>query len=137
MAGALLGTAALVAAAACDFPTTTSTTKAGVPSVGSYSPRRFAIDLGGGAIVAEPGAAVGGAFFADAKVPPLLGRVFVDADQAGSVAVISHALWEQRFTSDPGIIGREIVIDDRATTVVGVMPKSFQFPEGARLWVRR
>ena len=129
--------AMLVAASACDFPTTKSTTTAGVPSVASYSPRRFTIDLGGGAIVSEPGASVSAAFFKDANVQPRLGRTLVDQDASGSVAVLSHGLWTQRFNSDTAIIGSEITVDDRKMTVVGVMPESFQIPEGARLWTRR
>jgi putative ABC transport system permease protein len=131
----------LITASACDFPTTTSTSKSptggGQPSVGSFSPRRFSVDLGGGAIVAEPGAAVSGAFFKDADVPAMLGRVVLEDDASTSVSVISHAMWEQRFNGDPSIIGRSISLDDKPTTIVGVMPKSFQFPEGARIWVRR
>lgn len=133
--------AAVLTLAACDFPTTTSTSKSktggGQPSVGSFSPRRFSVDLGGGAIVAEPGAAVSGAFFKDADVPAMLGRVVLEDDASTSVSVISHAMWEQRFNGDPSIIGRSISLDDKPTTIVGVMPKSFQFPEGARIWVRR
>jgi hypothetical protein len=129
--------AMLVAAPACDVPTTKSTTTAGLPSVASYSPRRFTVDLGGGAIVSEPGASVTGAFFKDANVAPRLGRALAADDASGSVAVISHGLWTQRFNSDTTIIGRELTIDERATTIVGVMPESFAFPEGARLWVKR
>jgi MacB-like periplasmic core domain len=129
--------AILVAASACDFPTTKSTTVAGQPSVGSYSPRRFIVDLGGGATVSEVGAAVSAAFFKDANVPPVLGRALVDDDESMSVVVISHGLWSQRFNSDPAIVGQSIAIDDRRATIVGVMPASFQFPEGARLWVKR
>jgi hypothetical protein len=135
-AGPILA-AILVAASACDFPTTKSTTTAGLPSVASYTPRRFTIDLGGGAIVSEPGASVTAAFFKDANVPPRLGRALVAEDSSGSVAVISHGLWTQRLSSDAAIIGRELTIDERATTIVGVMPESFAFPEGARLWVKR
>ena len=127
----------LVAASACDVPTTKSTTTAGLPSVASYSPRRFTVDLGGGAIVSEPGASVTAAFFKDANVQPRLGRALAAEDSSGSVAVISHGLWTQRFNSDAAIVGNEITIDDRKVTIVGVMPESFAFPEGARLWVKR
>ena len=127
----------LVAASACDVPTTKSTTTAGLPSVASYSPRRFTVDLGGGAIVSEPGASVTAAFFKDANVQPRLGRALAVEDSSGSVAVISHGLWTQRFNSDAAIVGNEITIDDRKVTIVGVMPESFAFPEGARLWVKR
>ncbi len=127
---------ALVASAACDFPGSDSS-KSGQPSVASYSPRRFMIDVGGGAVTSEPGASVTAAFFKDAKVPPLIGRAILDDDTSMSVVVFSHGLWTQRFEASPGIIGQEVEIDQRRMTVVGVMPESFKFPEGARLWVRR
>jgi hypothetical protein len=130
---ALFTALAGAAGAACDLGTKTSTQ----PAIGTYTPMRFLIDLGGGAVVSEPGAAVTAAFFRDAKVSPMLGRVFVDPDQPRSVVVISHGLWTQRFEANPAIVGKEMVIDERRMTVVGVMPQSFQFPEGARLWVRR
>jgi hypothetical protein len=95
------------------------------------------IDLGDGATFTEAGAAVTGAFFRDAKVPPLLGRSLMDEDQSMSVALISQGLWKQRFNSDPAVIGRVLTIDKRRVTIVGVMPASFQQPEGARLWLKR
>jgi hypothetical protein len=135
-AGKILAAAlALAVTTACDFPTGKS--QSGQPSVASYSPRRFMIDVGGGAVTSEPGAAVSPAFFADAKVAPLLGRVLTDADTSQSFVVFSHGLWSQRFGSSPSIIGQEVEIDQRPMTVVGVMPEGFAFPEGARLWVKR
>jgi hypothetical protein len=125
-----------VSGAACDFPTTKSTS-AGQPSVASYSPRRFMVNLGAGAISSEFGAAVTGAFFKDAGIPPLLGRVLNDADLSQATVVLSHGLWKERFQSSPDLIGQELVIDDRRMIVVGIMPESFAFPESARLWVKR
>jgi hypothetical protein len=127
---------ALVAGAACDFPTTKST-GGGQPSVASYTPRRFMVNLGAGMISSEFGAAVTGAFFKDAKVPALLGRELNAEDLSQATVVLSHALWTQRFQSSPALIGEELYIDDRRMIVVGIMPESFAFPEGARLWVKR
>lgn len=129
---AALGLLAVLAGGACD-----TGRKSNQPSIGTYTPMRFLVDLGGGAVVSEPGAAVTASFFGDTKSPPMLGRVFVDQDQPKSVVVISHALWTQRFDANPAIVGKEMVIDERRMTVIGVMPQSFQFPEGARLWVKR
>ncbi|MGH9161958.1 MAG: ABC transporter permease, partial [Vicinamibacteraceae bacterium] len=44
--------------------------------------------------------------------------------------ILSHALWQRRFTEDPGVIGRSILLDNRPHTVIGVMPRGFQFPRG-------
>jgi len=74
-------------------------------------------------------------------VPPALGRGFRPEDGAADappVAVLAHRLWATRFGSDPKILGRTIKLDGRAHTVVGVMPKGFEFPPGGRaedLWV--
>ena len=130
---AIVACVAALMGVACD----TGTKANNQPSVGTYTPMRFMVDLGGGAVVSEPGAAVTASFFRDSKNPPMLGRVFVDADQARSVVILSHGLWTQRFAAEAAIVGRHIVIDDSRMTVIGVMPQSFQFPEGARLWVKR
>jgi putative ABC transport system permease protein len=61
---------------------------------------------------------------------PLLGRTFTPEDHAigaeGTiVAIVSEATWRQEFGADPAIVGREIRMQDRVFTVVGVMPGSF------------
>ncbi len=64
-------------------------------------------------------------------VSPALGRTFLPGeDQEGRerVAVLSDSLWRRRFNADPGILGRKIELDSRPFTVVGVLPKWFQFP---------
>jgi putative ABC transport system permease protein len=60
-----------------------------------------------------------------------LGRTFLaeeDQPGAGHVVIISHGLWERRFGSDPNIIGQKLTLNDEPYTVVGVMPRGFQFP---------
>jgi putative ABC transport system permease protein len=61
---------------------------------------------------------------------PMLGRVFgADEDVPGNdVAMLSHALWQRRFSGDPNVIGRRIEVDGRNRTVVGVMPPAFKLP---------
>jgi hypothetical protein len=118
---------------ACDVGQQTSTN----PAVGSYTPRRMLIDIGGGGITSEPGAAVNLSFFKAAKIAPLVGRFFAEADSSQSVAVLGEDFWRRSFGADPGVIGREFEIDQRRMIVVGIAPKSFQFPEGAQLWVLR
>lgn len=72
------------------------------------------------------------------NVRPVLGRPFVDDDavpgRSGTV-LLSHALWRQRFGSDPAVVGRTIQLDDRTFEVVGVMPEGFAFPDReTRAW---
>lgn len=64
-------------------------------------------------------------------VAPLLGRAFnADEDRSDgpAVAILSYGLWQSRFAGDPGVLGTTISLDDRTTTIVGIMPSSFQFP---------
>src|SRR4051812_26760377 len=71
-------------------------------------------------------------------VQPALGRGFTaDEDHAGGpkVALISAALWQQRFGSDPNILSRDITLNYAPYRIVGVMPHGFTFPEKARIWV--
>ncbi|MCI0411921.1 ABC transporter permease, partial [bacterium] len=82
---------------------------------------------------------VTGNFFPLLGVRPVQGRVFLpaeDSPKANPVAVISHSLWQDRFAKSPEIIGKEILLNNVRHTVVGVMPKGFQFldPE-VQVWV--
>src|SRR5690348_2764111 len=61
-------------------------------------------------------------------VRPALGRTFSDDESTPgreTVAILSHALWAERFGSDPGVIGRNIVLDGTPYNVVGVLPAGF------------
>jgi putative ABC transport system permease protein len=63
-------------------------------------------------------------------VTPLIGRTFTpeeDRDNA-RVAVLSYNLWQSRFAGSKEIVGRDITLNSRAYTVIGVMPAEFQFP---------
>ncbi len=58
------------------------------------------------------------------------GRVFdpgTDADRA--TVVLAHGFWVRRFGADPNVVGRTLTLDDRSYQVVGVMPRSFSFPD--------
>ncbi|HEX8984003.1 MAG TPA: ABC transporter permease, partial [Bryobacteraceae bacterium] len=48
-------------------------------------------------------------------------------------AIISHALWRERYGADPKIAGRQLNLDGEAATIVGVLPASFEFPTLARV----
>jgi putative ABC transport system permease protein len=82
------------------------------------------------------GARVSANFFKLLGVQPERGRAFLpEEDQPGNnrVIVISHSLWENRFGSDPNIIGRTMTLNDTGYTVVGIMPKDFGFPKATDL----
>ena len=71
-------------------------------------------------------------------VEPLVGRWFVAPEGSlgqTAVAILSHALWQDRFGGDRGIVGQTIRLDDQLHLVVGVMPRGFQFPrDGVQVW---
>jgi putative ABC transport system permease protein len=72
------------------------------------------------------GSRVNANYFELLGVAPVLGRTFArgeDEKGAARTAVISEPLWRSRFGSDKGIIGREITIDGRQYTVIGVAPR--------------
>jgi putative ABC transport system permease protein len=65
-------------------------------------------------------------------VHPLLGRVFTDSDGlpgAPEVALLSEGMWRETFHGDPAIVGKTLQISGKSATIVGVMPRSFRFPE--------
>ncbi len=79
--------------------------------------------------------------FATLGTGPALGRSFTADEQQpgnGHVAVLSDTVWRAQFHADPKILGQTVRIDDKPTTIIGVMPRSFAFPadeSGAQIWV--
>jgi predicted permease len=81
--------------------------------------------------------------FSALGVAPQLGRaITADEDEHHQqVAVLSYATWHSRFHADPQIIGSKILLDRKPYTVIGVMPRGFEFPlvpgqlNRAELWV--
>ncbi len=85
------------------------------------------------------GSAVSAEFFSVLGTRPEVGRSFSageDAPGEDRFVILSHDLWEQRFSSDPSIIGRSIELEGVGRQVVGVMPADFHFPSSkTQLWV--
>ncbi len=85
------------------------------------------------------GAAVTADILAMLRVPAALGRVFTPADDregAPGTVILSHGLWQARFGGDGGVIGRRLLLDGSPYVVIGVMPRSFNFPSrDAAFWV--
>jgi len=81
---------------------------------------------------------VTGDYFQAFGVTPVLGRGFtLENEQAGQdrVAVLSYELWMRRFGGDPAIVNKTIVLDGKATQVLGVMGRDVRLPQSAELWV--
>ncbi len=69
---------------------------------------------------------------------PLLGRVFQAEDYrsgAEPVVVISHSIWQNDLGGRKSILGETVRLDNRQTTIVGVMPDQYQFPRASYLWL--
>ena len=111
-------------------------------SLGGYADASF--ELSGGATPEKVEAArLTAQVFPTLGVQPVLGRVFTVQEENAhqSLAVISYALWLNRYHLDPNVLGKPIGLDRNAYTIVGVMPRKFEFPlqpgrlYQAQLWV--
>jgi putative ABC transport system permease protein len=77
------------------------------------------------------GMRVSASFFKVMGTAPAIGRGFTgeeDTEGNGAVVVLSDRLWRERFGGDRRVIGTEIWLNNRAFTVIGVMPPGFAFP---------
>ena len=75
-------------------------------------------------------------FFEVLGVKAIAGRTFnqADHDDRADAVVLSEALWRTRFGGDPSLVGRTIRLDGDPFTVVGIVPKEFQWPGDAAMW---
>lgn len=102
--------------------------------------RRRLVDEAGPQTVEAAG--VSANFFDVLGVRPVLGRDLGGTQLLGEetpVAVLSDGFWRKRFGGDPAVLGRAVVLDDVAFTIVGVLPPDFRPPEAihqgnVRLW---
>jgi putative ABC transport system permease protein len=77
-------------------------------------------------------------FFDVLGTPPALGRTFSGETNAGGgerLVVISDDAWEKLFARDRNAVGRRLRVNGEPSTVVAVMPKGFEWPDGAGLWL--
>jgi putative ABC transport system permease protein len=111
-------------------------------SLGGYATTSY--ELSGGATPEEVNAGrfTAGAF-STLGVHPVLGRVFTQQEEDGGqpFAVISYGLWLNRYHGDPHVLGSSVVLDRRPYSIIGVMPRNFEFPlqagrlDQTQLWV--
>ncbi|HEY7543388.1 MAG TPA: ABC transporter permease, partial [Blastocatellia bacterium] len=83
------------------------------------------------------GAFVTAKLFSVLGVKPILGRTFTveeDKPENEYVALLGYGLWQSRFSGDQDIAGREVTLDGRTYTIIGVMPEGFQFPKQTAIW---
>jgi putative ABC transport system permease protein len=100
------------------------------PQIAAFDYRNF--NLGGaGNPERISGAVVSPGLFPLLGIEPIVGRTFAREEQGeghDGVVVISELLWKRRFNSDLYLIGKQLLLNGRNYTVIGVMPASFEFP---------
>ena len=84
------------------------------------------------------GCRVSANFFDVLAVTPAAGRLFTAAEEqpgTDQVAILSYGSWQRRFGGDPQLLGKTITLNSRVYTIVGIMPKGFDYPVPVELWV--
>ena len=72
------------------------------------------------------------------RVQPVLGRNFRDGEDspaADPVMLLGYHVWQDRFDSDPNVVGKVVRVNGEQTTIVGVMPDGFRFPLAEDVWL--
>jgi putative ABC transport system permease protein len=136
-----LGTSPRTPVTAREIGTYASATQA-FSGTGGYIDASY--EVSGGATPEQVnGARFTAGVFPTLGVSPILGRTFTQKEEDGHepVAVISYGQWLSRYHRDPHVIGNSIILDRKAYSIIGVMPRSFDFPpaagylDRAQLWV--
>ena len=109
--------------------------KAGIKSIsalGDFSTIEFTLVGLGEPRVVRAGV-VSGSFFPVMGLQPIRGRLVDatdDGPQAASVTVLTHRFWTESLNSDENILGKQIKLGDRASTIIGVLEPSVPYPDG-------
>src|SRR5437879_1797674 len=100
-----------------------------ISHLGGYRGRLFELS-GTGDPAAVNATRMSGEVFAALGVPPLLGRTFTqhEDEENQQVAVLSYGMWRSRFHGDANVLGSKILLYRKPYTVIGVMPRDFEFP---------
>jgi predicted permease len=76
------------------------------------------------------GAMVSGSYFGVLGIQPAIGRLISSQDDRAvgesRVVVLSHAYWQSRFASDPGVVGQNLIVNGQSLTILGVTPRGFE-----------
>ena len=106
---------------------------------GAHLPGDSVLHRAGAVAMRLRGARVTADIFPLLGVEPLIGRMFLPAEDepGGRAAMISHELWQRQWGGAADIIGQEVEIDGSAHHIIGVMPAGFRFPTngpGVQVW---
>jgi putative ABC transport system permease protein len=77
-------------------------------------------------------------FFPALGVSPMAGRDFAEADDkpgAEKTVLLSYGVWQRRFGGDPSVVGRPLTLNNESYTIVGVLPKEFQWQASVDIYV--
>jgi len=72
------------------------------------------------------------------RVRPVVGRSFLVGDDAAGApltVLLGYRVWEDRYGSDPAVLGKSVKVNGEPGTIIGVMPAGFRFPHDQDLWV--
>src|SRR6202044_2765312 len=94
----------------------------------------YQVDIGGLSVEGKPNqffySRVTGNYFSTLGLQPALGRLFLPTEgEAGGrdpYIVLGYDFWQKKFGGDPGIVGKQALIDGQEATIIGVTPKGFQ-----------
>ena len=106
-------------------------------AIALYDERAFNLATDGGADRMS-GASVTMDFMKVLGLQPVIGRMFTQEEDSPSgplVTLIGEAVWHERFGGRPDVLGKELKLNSRTYTIIGVLPKAAEFPGGVRLWV--
>ncbi len=111
-----------------------------IRSFAAYSGDVFTLSANGGEPKNTFAAQVTPSFFATLGVQPTLGRDFLEEEMQPDgphVTILTDGFWRSEFGADPHIIGRVVHFDGKPATIVGVLPRNFEFApaNSAPLWV--
>jgi putative ABC transport system permease protein len=77
-------------------------------------------------------------FFKILGVKPIMGRDFTAEDNkpgAPKVLLLSHGVWQRDFGGNPSIVGKDVRLNGKPATIIGVMPQGFSFPANEEMWI--
>lgn len=110
-----------------------------VEGISAYLLRNFVLSGDGSSAERVLGGSVSPDLFPMLGIEPFMGRQFRAEEAAAPglepVVILTHGLWQGRYGSDPMIVGKPIMVNDRARVVVGVLPPGIKFPLTDQLYV--
>jgi putative ABC transport system permease protein len=108
--------------------------------VAAWSSDKFTLSSPDGPAQQVEGEIVSAAYFDLLGATPIAGRTFTQAEDEArdthALALISHALWQRQFGGDPHALGRAVRLNDRAFTVIGILPPGFKgLDDDTDVWI--